>query len=109
MVGGIKMASYARINAGNGTSTIVAAPGTGFKIVVYGYNFTSTIALSVDLRDGDGTVRAGAFATTTGNPVTYPGGPDGGAFECGENQSLDIAVSGLGNVRGHLTYVIGGV
>jgi hypothetical protein len=100
--------AHTRINVGNGTTELIAAPGAGFKIVVYGYAITSTISLSTDFRDGDGTVRAGAFSMAVGGPVVYPGASDAPAFECGEDQALSINVSGLGNVRGHLTYVIGG-
>ena len=100
---------FARVNvSGIGTTEILAAPGSGNKYQIYGYAIASSGAVAADFRDGDDTIRAGAFNLVLGGPIVYAGNSSAPAFECGTNQALTMNVNAVESVRGHLVYAVVG-
>jgi hypothetical protein len=96
---------FARINAiSSGLTTVVAAVG-GKIIRVIGYTFSCNVAVQVSFQDTAGTPLTGAqsFASTGG--IVWPGGVDCPAFESAVGEGMQIGLSAVAEVQGHLTYV----
>lgn len=84
------------LDAGN-SQEIVAAPGAGKQIWVYGYGFTVDSAGSVAFKDSDGTARSGIMPMEVGMVCPPSGSLASPIMKFGTNRAvyLDIVTSEL--------------
>lgn len=78
---------------------------TGKKIRVLGYALVCSAALTINFESGT-TDLTGAMEIAANGGVSYAGGLDAPAFETAAGSKLALTISGTGNVRGHLVYVV---
>lgn len=88
----------------SGNNTIVAAPGPGKVIAVFGYTLVPANDVAITWKSG-GTSLSGAMGLL-GNIPLVSGYSDVRQFTCGENQSLILNTSGSVGVTGHLSYTV---
>jgi hypothetical protein len=86
------------------TGDLVSAV-TGKKIRVLGYLLVCSAALTVNFESGTTDI-TGAFEIAANGGISYAGGLAAPAFETAAGSKLALTISGTGNVRGHLAYVL---
>lgn len=86
------------------TGDLVAAV-TDKKIRVISYAFVTSAALTINFESGTTDI-TGPMEVAANGGVSYSGGVDAPAFETAAGTKLAMTISGTGNVRGHLCYVL---
>lgn len=97
---------YAKIDtAASGNTALVAAAGTGKKIVVRNYLLIASAAVSVKFRSAN-TDLTGAMALSANGGASAAGHPEVGWFETAANEALNINLSAAQQVSGHVSYTV---
>ncbi len=78
---------------------------TDKKIRVLGYALVCSAALTINFESGTTDI-SGAMEVAANGGISYAGGKSAPAFETASGTKLAITISGTGNVRGHLSYVL---
>lgn len=91
------------------TADIIAAPGAGKRIVVYGYVMVSADTTTVTFKSGT-TGITGAMSMVVGVPVVAPQTISEGVRQpwlvCATNEALNLTNGSSKQVSGHLVYDI---
>lgn len=91
--------------SGAGDNSLVAAPGAGFKIVVFGYQITNGgTANNVRFRSAANSVTSLKALAINGGTNVVPG--ERPLFECNANEALNINLSGATAVGVDLQFLI---
>lgn len=85
------------------TGTVIAAV-TSKIIKVYGIRFICDAALDVNLRSGASTALEGVQSFAANAGVAENVGPPNFLYKTAVGESLDLVISGSGNVRGIIRY-----
>lgn len=103
------MPSAAVAAASNGANAIVAAPGAGLRITVTGYVLVGSGAVTAKWVSGS-TDKTGAMLFASSTVVSAPrqtrNGRDGGWFDCGDNEALNLTLNTTVAVNGHVAYEV---
>lgn len=86
------------------TGDLVAAV-SGRKIRVISYLFICSAALTINFESNTTDV-TGPMQVAANGGVSYPGGVLAPAFETATGEKLAMTITGTGNVRGHLSYIL---
>lgn len=85
------------------TSALVAAPGTGYFVRVYGYVFLASGTTTVTLKNGTTALHGGYDLTAQCGISAFAAA---GWFDCSENAALNLTNSAAVQVSGHVRYAI---
>lgn len=86
------------------TGDLVAAV-TAKKIRVVSYAIVCSAGLTVNFESGTTDI-SGPMEIAANGGISFAGGPEAPAFETAAGTKLAMTISGTGNVRGHLCYVL---
>jgi hypothetical protein len=100
------MASAAVSAASSGQNTVVAAPGAGKFIRVYGYVLVASSSVTAKWQSNT-TDLTGAMSFTANSGVASGWARDGW-FDCNTNEALKLNLGGALQVSGHVLYEVRG-
>ena len=89
---------YTKLTAsGAGSTTVIAAPGSGYKVVVYGVFLQCSATSTVTLRSGTSSAGdlTGGMSFLVGGGLCLPYSGGFVLFETGDNEALTLVLAGL--------------
>lgn len=99
------MPSVAILATASGSTSVVAAPGAGKKIRVWGYQITSRAAIDeVQLRSASTVMAYVESVAAAGGGICCPPVTGQPYFECAGNEALNVNLSAAGNVGVNVQY-----
>lgn len=101
---GTNIPTVVKIEASSaGNNTIIAAPGNGFRLVIWHFNFLTRGAVNIRLLSG-ATELSGLYNFGDDMGMAFDASGTGGPIPCGNNEAFIINLSGAVAIDGFVLY-----